>query len=91
MYVCVCKGVTERHIVEAVAEGAASLHDLKSRLGIATCCGRCAECAEVMLDEQVSSSTSTGPLPRRGIPFDRASSCDLPKSSGHPFHDQEQA
>ena len=56
MYVCVCNGITDNHIAEAVAEGAASLCDLKSRLGIATCCGRCVECAEFVLDEQLASN-----------------------------------
>jgi bacterioferritin-associated ferredoxin len=58
MYVCLCNGVTDRHIANAVAEGAASLCDLKARLGIASCCGRCAECAEFILDEQLASTSA---------------------------------
>ncbi|MBL8540452.1 MAG: (2Fe-2S)-binding protein [Betaproteobacteria bacterium] len=58
MYVCLCNGVTDHHIATAVADGASSLCDLKARLGIASCCGRCAECAEFVLDEQLASSNS---------------------------------
>jgi bacterioferritin-associated ferredoxin len=58
MYICLCNGVTDNHIAEAVGEGASSLCDLKARLGVATCCGRCAECAQFILEEQLASSTS---------------------------------
>jgi bacterioferritin-associated ferredoxin len=54
MYICLCNGITDRQIAEAVAGGASSLLDLKARLGIATCCGRCAECAEFILEEQLT-------------------------------------
>ncbi len=56
MYICLCNGITDNHIAEAVQAGAASLCDLKSRLGVATCCGRCAECAEFILEEQLACS-----------------------------------
>jgi bacterioferritin-associated ferredoxin len=62
MYVCLCNGITDNHIARAVAEGADSLRDLKARLGVATCCGRCAECAEFVLDEQLASSSTTRSL-----------------------------
>jgi bacterioferritin-associated ferredoxin len=58
MYVCLCNRITDNHIAKAVAEGAASLCDLKARLGVATCCGRCAECAEFVLDEQLAASSA---------------------------------
>lgn len=45
MYVCVCNAVTERQLADAVHAGAASLHELKQRLGVAGECGRCAQCA----------------------------------------------
>jgi bacterioferritin-associated ferredoxin len=45
MYVCVCNAVTDREIRSAVALGVRSLADLQTTLGVATCCGRCADCA----------------------------------------------
>jgi bacterioferritin-associated ferredoxin len=62
MFVCVCRGITERHIEEAVMAGAGSLCDLKSRLGVADACGRCVECAAFILEEQLARSTSAGRL-----------------------------
>ena len=46
MYVCNCKGVTEREIWEAAARGAHSLKDLRRELGVASECGQCAEDAK---------------------------------------------
>ncbi|MGD8475903.1 MAG: bacterioferritin-associated ferredoxin [Burkholderiales bacterium] len=51
MYICLCNGVTENQIRNAVSEGAATLHDLRSTLGVASCCGRCAECAQQVIEE----------------------------------------
>jgi bacterioferritin-associated ferredoxin len=45
MFICICNAITERQVQSAVAEGAATLSDLQAVLGIATCCGCCAETA----------------------------------------------
>ena len=49
MYVCVCNAVTERDIFNAVAEGCASLRQLREQLGVGAHCGRCTGCARDML------------------------------------------
>lgn len=41
MYVCLCRGVTDAALRDAVAQGASSLPDLAERLGLGTGCGRC--------------------------------------------------
>lgn len=51
MYVCICKGVTERDIQEAAARGAHSLKDLRHELGVASECGKCASEAKHCLKE----------------------------------------
>ena len=51
MIVCVCRGVSDRQIRQAVAEGAHSLECLQVDLGVATQCGRCADCASRVLCE----------------------------------------
>jgi bacterioferritin-associated ferredoxin len=51
MYVCVCNAITDREIRSAVALGARSLADLQTTLGVATCCGRCADCARGIVRE----------------------------------------
>ncbi|MDT0619772.1 MULTISPECIES: bacterioferritin-associated ferredoxin [Spectribacter] len=51
MYVCLCKGVTEREIREEVRSGACHMRELQRRLGVAECCGCCAPCAREILAE----------------------------------------
>jgi bacterioferritin-associated ferredoxin len=41
MYICNCRGITEREIRGAVELGCATLRDLQRELGVATCCGKC--------------------------------------------------
>ena len=45
MFVCVCNAISDRQIKETVAAGATSLTDLQNALGVATCCGCCADLA----------------------------------------------
>lgn len=51
MYVCLCQGVTDRQIREAVGEGACTMRKLRMELGVASSCGRCAQYAKQVLDE----------------------------------------
>ncbi|BBL35693.1 hypothetical protein Nstercoris_01968 [Nitrosomonas stercoris] len=51
MYICVCKGVTERDIREAVRQGAVRMRDLRSCLGVTGQCGTCACYAKSALDK----------------------------------------
>jgi bacterioferritin-associated ferredoxin len=51
MYVCLCNAITDGEIRGAIAQGARSLDDLRATLGVATCCGRCADCASSLIDE----------------------------------------
>lgn len=41
MYVCLCKAVTDSQIRDAVEQGACSMKELASQLGVATQCGKC--------------------------------------------------
>jgi bacterioferritin-associated ferredoxin len=50
VYVCICNAVTDTEIREAVATGARSLGDLTATLGVASCCGRCADCATTLVE-----------------------------------------
>ena len=49
MYVCVCNAITERQIRSSVESGATTLADLQFDLGVATCCGSCADTASQYL------------------------------------------
>lgn len=51
MYICLCKGITESTIREAVDQGASRMRDLKACLGISKQCGRCACDIKQILDQ----------------------------------------
>jgi bacterioferritin-associated ferredoxin len=71
MYVCVCHGISEKRLSQAVLEGARSFEQLQSCTGVATCCGACEPCVRQVLDETLDSreappqaSGTPGPRPR---------------------------
>lgn len=45
MFICICNAITERQVQAAVAQGATTMSDLQGQLGVAACCGCCAETA----------------------------------------------
>lgn len=49
MFICICSAITERQVIKAVADGAETLVDLQVDLGVAMCCGRCADTASEYL------------------------------------------
>jgi len=51
MYVCICKGVTENVIREAVEQGAERMRDLKDCLGVTEQCGICACHAKQVMEQ----------------------------------------
>jgi bacterioferritin-associated ferredoxin len=58
MYICLCNAVTERDIHAAAELGARSLDELSSALGVATCCGCCAESARGVLEQALGRATT---------------------------------
>lgn len=55
MYICLCHGVTEKQIGQAVERGARRLKDLRSSLRVTDQCGRCASCARQCLNNTIST------------------------------------
>ena len=55
MYVCICHGISEKRLTQAVQEGAQSFEQLQARTGVATCCGCCESCARKVLEETLDS------------------------------------
>ncbi|MDX1319507.1 MAG: (2Fe-2S)-binding protein [Oceanospirillum sp.] len=53
MYVCVCAGVTDLQIREAISAGDHSLKALRDSLGIAHSCGMCVKDTRRILDEEL--------------------------------------
>lgn len=59
MYVCICKGITDRQIKEAVYSGTTSVKGLRQRLGLSSQCGSCAELAQELIDETMAGSIAS--------------------------------
>lgn len=58
MYVCLCRGITDRQIKAAIDDGAKHLGHLRKQLGVATQCGKCACTAKELLE--ASSNSPSG-------------------------------
>lgn len=58
MYVCLCKGVSDKQIRNAVAEGACSMRDLREALDVANQCGKCARECKSLLNESVLAASN---------------------------------
>jgi len=69
MYVCICNGVTDHQIREAVANGCRSLAELTMRTGAGASCGTCLETAAAMLQP---AHRDTIPLPLPLLSMSRA-------------------
>ncbi len=42
MLVCICKGISDKDITNAIYEGATGFGDVRRALGVASSCGQCA-------------------------------------------------
>ena len=62
MYVCVCHGVTDHQIRRAVDEGASSLRQVRAKLTMGHCCGRCLKSARDVITEHKGGSASQAHL-----------------------------
>lgn len=56
MYVCLCKGVTDSAIRDAVDTGAESLRQVRDQLGVATQCGKCACLAREIISDHLQTA-----------------------------------
>ena len=50
MYICICKGITDKQIHKAATAGINNLYDLKRYLGVTSGCGNCATQAQLILE-----------------------------------------
>jgi bacterioferritin-associated ferredoxin len=58
MYVCLCQGISEKRLQQAILDGARSFEELQSCTGVATCCGACEPCAREMLGEHSDADSA---------------------------------
>lgn len=54
MYICICKGITDKEIRNAVIDGANSFASVRKQLGVSSQCGRCACDAKSLVRETLS-------------------------------------
>ncbi|MDX3773875.1 bacterioferritin-associated ferredoxin [Chromatiaceae bacterium AAb-1] len=65
MYVCLCKGVTDKAIKQKVAEGVSTMRELKACLGVASQCGKCScQASQILHNTLVSISEPQTSLAR---------------------------
>jgi bacterioferritin-associated ferredoxin len=57
MYVCLCKGITDSQIRNAVAGGLTNYRELRKTLGLSSQCGRCAVEARQIFREACPANT----------------------------------
>jgi bacterioferritin-associated ferredoxin len=68
MYVCVCRSVTDRQIRDAASRGVRDLASLREQLGVASNCGRCAECALSILGTGSGLDAGVPQAPHENLP-----------------------
>ncbi|WP_346837013.1 bacterioferritin-associated ferredoxin [Microbulbifer sp. SAOS-129_SWC] len=60
MYVCICKGITDGQIKEAIYDGSTSVKALRRHLGVSSQCGRCAELTQEIIEETMGGGVIAG-------------------------------
>ncbi len=58
MYVCLCQGVTDGQIRDAIYDGCCSYRDVRESLGVGSQCGKCACLAKQVVRETLSDLQS---------------------------------
>jgi bacterioferritin-associated ferredoxin len=61
MIVCVCHNVSDRKIREAVDQGLRTMPELRDRLGVGSCCGKCHACAKSVLRARLEGGERVAP------------------------------
>jgi bacterioferritin-associated ferredoxin len=54
MYVCICRGVSDKTIRQAVSDGARSWREIRETTGCASQCGKCACTGKSVMREALS-------------------------------------
>lgn len=54
MYICICKGITDKDIRNAVIDGAGSYACVRKQLGVSSQCGQCARDTKTLVHETLS-------------------------------------
>ncbi len=58
MIVCICHNVSDKAIRQALDDGAASMHQIRTQLGVGTCCGKCNAFAKTLVRAHLEDAGS---------------------------------
>lgn len=61
MYVCICHGVTDSQIEDAVDNGATTMKSLTKELKVGSQCGQCCCCAKKVLNNKLMQIAEAEP------------------------------
>jgi bacterioferritin-associated ferredoxin len=61
MYVCLCAGVTNQTVADAVAAGASTSRRVADACGAGLECGRCRRTVRAIIEARRASAAATGP------------------------------
>ncbi|KJY98178.1 MULTISPECIES: (2Fe-2S)-binding protein [Pseudoalteromonas] len=53
MYICLCHGVSDKKIEQAIDDGARSMRDLTKELKVGSQCGKCCNCTKKILNQKL--------------------------------------
>ncbi len=59
MFVCICRGIRERHIREAVKSGDVDFDAVQHSLEVGICCGMCKETAEEIINDTLKEQRAS--------------------------------
>jgi bacterioferritin-associated ferredoxin len=62
MYICLCKGITDNQIREAVEKGATRFRQVRQELGLASQCGKCGILAREVFDQSMERNIGSDQL-----------------------------
>jgi bacterioferritin-associated ferredoxin len=62
MYICVCKGISDRQVRRALDRGARSVAELQREVPVGVCCGQCLPAVRAAIREhEASGCPALGP------------------------------
>ena len=59
MIVCICHNVSDKAIRQALEAGAASMQEIRERLNVGSCCGKCNAFAKTLVRAHLEDSQVT--------------------------------
>jgi len=65
MIVCICQNVSDKAIRQALEDGAGSMQEIRTQLGVGSCCGKCLPCAKTIVRESLEDARCTTTEVRR--------------------------